>query len=111
MSLIVLSMIVSFAIIYFAVRLAISPLLSKLDERDTNNLNYGIEKLRDIGVLSAIELSEVIELFYKREKQKEGNEQYQKFMKVMNELKEMDYFIDDEWNSRVNKLKAYYKID
>lgn len=63
MYLIVFSIIVSFAIIYFAVRLAISPLIHRSDDIDTFSQDTGLAKLRDIGILNDTQLEEVIELF------------------------------------------------
>ena len=109
--LIFLSIIVSFATIYFAVRLAISPLIYKPNEIDTSDQSLGLVKLRDIGVLSAAELEEVIELFQNKGNQKEEYEQYNKYLKVLNELNTMGYFNAEERSSRLNKLKEYYKIN
>ena len=109
--LILLSIIVSFFIIYFAVRLAISPLINEPDEIDKSNQNNGLVKLRDIGVLSTIELEEVIALFNNKGSEKEDYEQYIKYVKALNELVKMGYFNDEELSSRINKLKEYYKIN
>ena len=109
--LILLSIIVSFFTIYFAVRLAISPLIYIPDELDTSNQNIGLVKLRDIGVLSDTELEDVIELFKNKGNEKENYEQYIKYVKVLNELNKTGYFNDEERSSRLNKLKEYFKIN
>ena len=106
-----LSIIVSFAIIYFAVRLAIRPLLYKPDEIDTSNQSIGLVKLRDIGVLSNNELEEVIKLFKNKGNEKEDYEQYNKYVKLLNQLNKMDYFNDEERLKRLHKLKEYFKIN
>jgi hypothetical protein len=111
MELIFLSAIISFATIYFAVRLAIRPLIYKPDEIDTNNQNIGLVKLRDIGVLNANELEEIIKLFNNKGNEKENYEQYNKYVKVLNELNKVGYFSDEERLSRLNKLKEYFKIN
>ena len=99
-----------FAIIYLAVRLAIRPLLHKTEEIIKNKNGFGLVKLRDIEILSPLELEEVIELYQSRGEKKEGYEQYQKYAKVLNELKVMDYFTFEDYLSRVDKLRKYYKV-
>jgi saccharopine dehydrogenase-like NADP-dependent oxidoreductase len=103
--------IVLFAIIYISVRLAISPLLDKKDEIPLENGEYGLFKLRDMAVLSTIELEEIIKLYKSRRVKKEDYERYQRYEKVLNELKEMGYFSDDQYSIKINKLKRYFKVD
>ena len=100
-----------FAIAYFAVRLAITPLLYKQDESISYKQDFGLVKLRDIDVLSPAELEEVIRLYYKKGAKKEDYEQYQKYAKVLNELREMNFFTDDVYLCRMNILKDYFNIN
>jgi hypothetical protein len=99
-----------FAIIYFAIRLAIIPLLYKPDEDITYKQDSGLVKLRDIDILSPTELEEVIELYQNRNIQNGDYEQYQKYAKVLNELKEIGYFTNEEYYIRIDKLKRYFKV-
>ena len=99
-----------FGIIYLTVRLAIRPLLHKTDQIIMYKNGFGLVKLREIEILSPIELEEVIELYQSRGAKREGYEQYQKYAKVLNELKVMDYFTFEEYLSRVDKLRKYYKV-
>ena len=105
-----LSIIISFATIYFAVRLAISPLINKSDVNDTSNRNIELTKLRDIGVLSSSELEEAIELFEKKSNEEDEQDQYNNYVKVLNELNNNGFLNDEERLSRLNKLKDYFKI-
>lgn len=108
--LIFLSTILLFAIIYFAVRLAIIPLIPKPDEDITYKQDFGLVKLRDIDILNPTELDEVIELYQKIDIKNEDNEQYHKYVKILDELKEVGYFTDESYSIRVNKLKEYFKV-
>ncbi|MFL0247153.1 hypothetical protein [Candidatus Clostridium stratigraminis] len=105
-----LSLILLFTIIYVAVRLAIIPLLYKPEEDVTNTQESGLVKLRDIGILSNDELEYVIKLYQDRHAHNRKYEQYQKYAKVLSELKEIDYFNDEEYSSRIDKLKRYFNV-
>lgn len=109
-SLIFLSAILLFAVIYFAVRLAIIPLIPTPDEDITYKQDFELVNLRDIDILSPSELEEVIELYQNRDAENEDNEQYQKYVKILDELKEIGYFSDEAYSSRINKLKAHFKV-
>lgn len=109
LALVIISVIVLFAIIYFAVRLAIKPLLYRKEESNTDKLYSDLIKLRDMNVLDNNELEEIIEFYEKRNQTKDDNDQYQEYVKILNELKEMEYFTDDQSNVRMDKLKAYLK--
>lgn len=100
-----------FAIIYFSVRLAINPLLDKKDEIPLENGEYGLVKLRDMDVLSPMELEEIIKLYKNKRVKKEDYEHYQKYEKVLNELKEMGYFSEEQYSNKINILKRYFKVD
>lgn len=100
-----------FVVIYFSVRLAIGPLLNKPDEVITESKDFGLVKLRDIEVFNDIELEEVIELYQNNCVRKKDYEQYQKYEKVLNELKDIGYFSDEQYSNKVIILKKYFKID
>ena len=105
-----LLIILLFAIIYFAVRLAIIPLMNETDEDNIYKQDFGLVKLRDIEILSPTELDEVIEIYEKIGAEDENYEQYKKYEKVLNELKEIGYFTDKVYSSRIDKLKKYFKV-
>ncbi|WP_425804144.1 hypothetical protein ACHOLT_19590 [Desulfitobacterium sp. Sab5] len=104
-----ISVIIQFAIIYFAVKLAIKPLLDK-PETETDNKDFGLVKLRDIEILTNTELEDVIGLYQSKSKKKENYQQYKKFAKVLNDLKETGYFTDEEYIGRMEKLKEHFKV-
>jgi len=106
----VLPSIVLFFIIYFAVRLAIRPLLHKSDETITDKQDSGLAKLRDMDVLSTNELEQVIKLYQQRGIKKESYEEYQKYATVLKELNKIGYFTEDVYLSRLDKLKKHFEI-
>jgi hypothetical protein len=108
-----LTSIALFAIIYIAVRLAINPLLRRQAEivRDIDKQNFELVKLRDMEILNNSELEWAIKR-YRNNNDKNGDyEQYQKYAKILNELKEMGHFTDERYCSRIDKLKKYFKVD
>lgn len=107
---ILFSIIVSFAVIYFAVRLAISPLLYKSDEETAYDQDFGLVKLRDIDVLSPAELEEVINLFQNGDIRKESNKEYQKYEMVLKELKRINYLTDVQYSNKLDILKKYFNF-
>ena len=107
---ILFSIIVSFAVIYFAVRLAISPLLYKSDEEIAYKQDFGLVKLRDIDVLNPTELEEVINLYQNGGIKKESTKEYQKYEIVLKELKEIHYLTDVEYSNKLDILKKYFNV-
>lgn len=97
--------VVLFIIIYFDVRLAIKPLLHQDEETTTEECEPDLIKLRDMGILDNYELEEIIRLYQK----KDDDEQYERCVKILNGLKEKEFFTDQQVLDRVNKLKEYSK--
>lgn len=86
---------------------------SKLDEEDklfakTDELD--LVKLRDIEVLSNTQLEEVIEMYKKKANKSESDDQFQKYKKLLDELKQSGYFSDDQYFSGLDKLEKYYDV-
>ena len=100
-----------FAIIFFAVRFAIEPLIGEPKRETNNRRDAELAKLRGMGILSKLEIEEVIGLYKKRDDQDEDTEQYHKYSKILNGLREIGYFTDEEYSKRIDSLKVYYKIN
>lgn len=105
---------IPFLIVYFAVRLAISPILKRLPEA-SNYEEYkddtGLVKLRDIEVLDNVELEEVIKIYKDKGSKNKSHEQYQKYSKVLSELKGIGYFTEETFIEKQRILKKYYGVD
>ena len=95
-----------FIIIYLAVRLAINPLIPKTIELENDDV--GLVKLRDIEVLNNTELEEIIELYHSKSIRNKDRQQYEKYSKVLNELKQIGFFTHEEYGERMEKLDEYY---
>jgi hypothetical protein len=106
---ILLLAILLFAIIYFAVRLAISPLLNKESEENLESNDFGLDYLRDIGVLTNTELRDIIELYNNIGSRKSDFEQYEKSVRVIDELKKLDYLTEEEYLDKISKLKRHFE--
>ncbi len=96
-----------FAMIYFAVRLAINPLLHSQEEFIADNRDFGLIKLRDMDILNNTELEEVIKLFENNKEKDKDPEDYEKYAQILKEIKEKGYFNEEQYDDRINKLKNY----
>jgi len=117
--------IVLFTIIYFAVRLAINPLLSSqgeiIAETDSDKQISELVKLRDMDIFNNDELESAIKQYQNKNDKKDKKdyknvdygdyEQYKKYAEILNELKEMDYFTDEDYCIKIDNLKKYFEID
>lgn len=103
------SVIISFAIIYFAVRLAISPLVHTKEELIEDNLDSELIKLRDMEILDNTELEEVINIYQNNNVKKEDPKAYEKYIEILNDLKARGYFTEEQYTNRINKLTNYFK--
>ena len=110
--------IVLFSIIYFAVRLAINPLLRDhgeiVTETDSDKQIFELVKLRDMEIFNNDELESAIRQYQNKNDKSDSYgdyEQYKKYAGILNELKEMGYFTDERYCNRIDKLKKYFEVD
>lgn len=107
-------------VLFFLVKAAVKSAID--DEKHENKKNNNrseinkedfseLIKLRDIELLSDAELEEVIELYQAERVKKEGYEQYLKSLAIFNELKEREYFNNEQYADKINGLKKYYDMD
>ena len=99
-----------FIIIFGAVRLAIGPLIDAVEADEKSIDESGLTNLGNIGVLSEKELNDVIQIFYNKGYENREYETYLKYAKVLNELKETNYFKEEAFNEKMEKLKNYYGV-
>ena len=78
--------------------------------RDKKDLDKLIE-LRDMEILNDTELEKAIESYKNVLTNKENSEQYLKFSKVLSELKDIEYFDQDQYVDKSNLLKKHFNID
>lgn len=96
-----------FLIIFIAVRLAIRPLICK-QEIVIEESNLGLLKLRDIGILTNIELKEVIQYYNKKNVKNREMKELESYSKVLAELVNQGFFTQEEYLERIEKLRDYY---
>lgn len=108
-----------FAIMYFAVRLAINPLLRDQDEivtvTDIDKQISELVKLRDMDIFDNDELELVIKQYQNKNDKKDDKRNdygdYKKYAEILNDLKAMDYFITNEqYFDKMDKLKKYFEV-
>lgn len=102
---------VVFFAIYIPVRLAISPLINKDSYEINQDKEDSLEDLRDIGVLSPKELNATIDLYKKLGMKRVSEERYNKFLKVLEELRTLGYLDEAAFMDKADKLKKYFKIN
>jgi hypothetical protein len=107
---VILWLLLLFFVIYCSVRLAIRPLIYKKNEINDTEPGLKLEKLRDIGVLNVEELDEVIEIYSKKISEEKLDRQFDKYSKILEELRKVNYFSDDEYIIKLEKLKSYFNI-
>ena len=78
-----------------------------IDKEDSDKL---IE-LRDMEILNDTELEKAIESYKSVRMNKENNEQYLKYSKILSELKDIEYFNQDQYVDKSNMLKKHFSID
>lgn len=107
---ILFSLVFLFAIFYFAASLAVRPLYKRLEELTLREQqDSGLVKLRDFGVIDNDELEEIIEIYRNQESGRIKEEEYQKYLNVLNELKETGYFTEEVYALKAADLRQHYK--
>ena len=76
-------------------------------KEDTDKLR----ELRDMEILSDTELGKAIESYKSVRMNKENNEQYLKYSKILNELNDIEVFNQDLYADKINILKKHFNID
>ncbi|HEY8362180.1 MAG TPA: hypothetical protein VIK77_04780 [Tissierellaceae bacterium] len=102
----VLKYILFFIVVYFAVRLAINPLLKSKDTpKEVDEQHKKLIQLRDIGVIDNDELEKFIEAYDQEKKKTENKMLYEQSKQVLSELKEAGYLNEEEYSSKIKILK------
>jgi hypothetical protein len=96
-----------FLVIYFAVRLAISPLI-KVEEIEEKS-EFSLEQLKDMRVFDDDEFKKVIQIYQKRSYEERCKEEFLQYAKILNELKEMGHLSETICEEKMEKLKACYR--
>lgn len=78
--------------------------------RDKKDLDKLIE-LRDMEIFNDTELEKAIESYKSVITNKENGEQYLKYSKILDELREIEHFNQDQYFEKSNMLKKHFNID
>lgn len=95
-----------FIIIYLAVRLAITPLIDRQEDEADIKDDISLVDLRDMNVITSIELEDIMRLYQSKVLNDRGKERYIKYSKVLTELKDIGYFNEDTLNEKLDILKS-----
>ena len=109
----ILSVIVLFFTIYFAVSLAIKPLINEkvdiVEEKDLQIYDRLI-RLRDMGIISVEEFDKVIQLDAKGKKDEQILE-YEELLEELNKLRKLEILSDMEYEIKIDRLKECLKLE
>jgi len=104
-------------LLFFIVKAAVKAALKDTVERinaalrreDDNATDANdVIKLRDFGILSDDELQEAAELYQKAKEREENRKAFNKYEKVLSELKEIGYLTDEQYTDKSNSLKNQF---
>ena len=96
--------VISFFIIYVAVRLAINPLIEKKDtDNNLNSLNK-IEALKYYNIINDSEQHELMALYNNIEDNTKKENKCNLLLKYLDEINELGYFNEKEYNTKKIKL-------
>ena len=60
--------------------------------------------------MSSTEYEKIVELLNNEKFRKENYEKYQEYANVLYELKVTGYFTEEQYNSKIDKLKKHFKF-
>ena len=78
---------------------------------DLNLIRLSLSKLKDIGVINDYELEDIIKIYEGKKTNKEEELKYLDYFKVLEELKEMGYFDEEVYLSKMLKLRNHYNTN
>jgi len=76
----------------------------------THKSKSGLSNLITIDIISQSEYTELVDLYNKNAIDEQNNNDYIESLKILDNLKSLNYFTDDEYNLRVVKLKEHFFI-
>ncbi|WP_206458980.1 hypothetical protein [Anaerovorax sp. IOR16] len=106
-----LEVLIFFLIIYFAVSLAIRPLLHEEKKENISTYEDKALCLRDMHIISDAELEDVIEFLQEKQKKETERMQYQYYLDFLDELKENGYLSEEDYLIKLDKLKNHFEIN
>lgn len=101
-----LYVIILFFIIYFAVRIAITPLIGEeLKHEESSDLIH----LRDMGVLTNEEMEDIISVNKIKLEEERLIESHLRYIKILTEAKDRGCIDDENLNNKLEILKQQYE--
>ncbi|MEA4988140.1 MAG: hypothetical protein VB095_08780 [Anaerovorax sp.] len=106
-----LELLIFFLIIYFAVSLAIRPLLPAEKKESKSTHEVKALCLRDMHIISDAESEDIIEFLKEKQEKESERMQYQYYLGFLDELKENGYLSEEDYLIKLDKLKNYFEIN
>ncbi|MFY9295875.1 MAG: hypothetical protein WAQ88_00085 [Caldicoprobacterales bacterium] len=101
-----------FIVVYFAVRLAITPLLKTKDTpKEVDEQHKKLIQLRDLGIIDNDELEKLIEAYDKEKGKTENKMLYEQNKQVLSELKIAGHLNEEEYSNKIKTLKDILGVD
>lgn len=104
------SIIVLYFVIHFAVRNAIKPLINEKDQIQIKEKEKYLRNLKGINVLNYAEMKMALLLYVNQSKKKKEYKQYEKYVEILNELKSLDCFTEEEYLDKISQLKEHFGV-
>jgi len=106
-------------ILFYVMKAAVKSAIEDIEIKAKKDIKVIIDKedsdklieLRDLEILNDTELEKVIESYKSIRTNKENNEQYLKYSKILSELKDIECFNQDQYADKSNMLKKHFNID
>ena len=106
-------------ILFYVMKAAVKSAIEDIEIKAKKDIKIIIDKedsdklieLRDMEILNDTELEQVIESYKSVRTNKENNEQYLKYSKILSELKDIEYFNQDQYVDKSNMLIKHFSID
>ena len=106
-------------ILFYVMKAAVKSALEDIEIKAKKDIKVIIDKedldklieLRDMEILNDTELEKAIEPYKRVRINKENNEQYLKYSKILSELKDIEYLNQDQYVDKCNMLKKHFSID
>ncbi len=95
-----------FVVIYLSVRLAISPLVNNQEDGADIKDDMSLVDLRDMNVITNTELEDIMRLYQSKVMNDREKERYNKYSKVLTDLKDIEYFNEEVLNEKLDILKS-----
>ena len=106
-------------ILFYVMKAAVKSAIEDIEIKAKKDIKVIIDKedsdklieLRDMEILNDTELEKAIESYKSVRTNKENNKQYLEYSKILSELKDIEYFNQDQYVDKSDMLKKHFNIN